>query len=108
LFDVFDVFSQALLEKNATVYLAARDHTKAANAITDLKAATGKVANYLPLDLADLASVKAAAGEFMSKERQLHVLINNAGVMAPPVEQLTKDGYDLQFGTNVLGVYSTC
>ena len=57
--------SQVLLEKNATVYLAARDHTRAANAIADLKAATAIVTNYLPLDLADPASVKAAAEEFV-------------------------------------------
>ena len=67
--NVFVIFSQALLEKNDTVYLAARDSTKAANAIADLQAATGRAANYLPLDLADLTSVKAAAEEFMSKER---------------------------------------
>lgn len=35
----------------------------------------------------------------------MHMLFNNAGVMAPPVSQLTTDGYDLQFGTNVLGHY---
>jgi len=38
-----------------------------------------------------------------SKEKELHVLFNNAAVMAPPIEQLTANGYDLQFGTNVLG-----
>jgi retinol dehydrogenase-12 len=55
------------------------------------------------LDLADLRSIKAAAEEFMSKESELHVLFNNAGVMFPSMEEVTKDGYDLQFGTNVLG-----
>jgi NAD(P)-dependent dehydrogenase (short-subunit alcohol dehydrogenase family) len=40
-----------------------------------------------------------------SKEKELHVLFNNGGVMVPPIEQLTEDGYDLQFGTNVLGHY---
>jgi retinol dehydrogenase 12 len=40
-----------------------------------------------------------------SKEKELHVLFNNGGVMAPPIELLTEDGYDLQFGTNVLGHY---
>jgi len=50
-----------------------------------------------------LGSVKAAAEEFNSKENVLHVLINNGGVMAPPSDQITVQGYDLQFGTNVLG-----
>jgi NAD(P)-dependent dehydrogenase (short-subunit alcohol dehydrogenase family) len=37
------------------------------------------------------------------KETHLDVLFNSGGVMVPPIEQLTKDGYDLQFGTNVIG-----
>ena len=41
---------------------------------------------------------------FGRKESQLHVLFNSAGVMFPPVELVTVDGYDLQFGTNVLGM----
>jgi NAD(P)-dependent dehydrogenase (short-subunit alcohol dehydrogenase family) len=43
---------------------------------------------------------------FCSKETELHVLFNNAGVMSPPIEQVTVDGYDMQFGTNVLGKIS--
>ena len=39
------------------------------------------------------------------KEQELHVLFNNGGVMAAPVEMKTSNGYDLQFGTNVLGHY---
>jgi len=68
-----------------------------------LKDLTGKEAVFLKLDLADLKSIKASAEEFKKKEKELHVLINNAGVMVPPIEQLTAQGYDLQFGTNVLG-----
>jgi len=64
---------------------------------------TGKEAIFLKLDLADLKNVKAAAEEFLSKEKELHVLFNNGGVMFPPKHQVTADGYDLQFGTNVLG-----
>ncbi|GJE89085.1 NAD(P)-binding protein [Phanerochaete sordida] len=94
---------RALLQHNARVYLAARTRSKAEAAIKDLKEATGKEAIFLELDLGSLASVRKAAEEFLAKERALHVLFNNAGVMIPPVEQLTSDGYDLQFGTNVLG-----
>lgn len=97
---------KALLEKNAKVYLAARSKSKADEAIKWLKSETnGKVPTFLELDLADLASIRRAAEEFKSKEHELHVLFNNAGVMAPPVDQRTADGYDLQFGTNVLGHY---
>ncbi|KAI1793118.1 NAD(P)-binding protein [Ganoderma leucocontextum] len=94
---------KSLLQHNAKVYLAARSKEKADAAISDLKAATGKEALFLELDLASLASVKKAAGDFLSKEQELHILFNNAGVMFPPIAQVTADGYDLQFGTNVLG-----
>jgi NAD(P)-dependent dehydrogenase (short-subunit alcohol dehydrogenase family) len=104
--------------------MANRSTEKSEAAIKNLKGDTGKDAIFLKLDLASLKSVKAAAEEFnrsisyatpsyfqhlmcvlCSKENELHVLFNNGGVMVPPIEQLTEDGYDLQFGTNVLGHY---
>ncbi|TFY74669.1 hypothetical protein EWM64_g9343 [Hericium alpestre] len=96
----------ALLAHNATVYLAARSPAKAHAAIRELKERTGREAVFLELDLANLASVKRAAEEFLEKEKELHVLFNNAGVMFPPHNQLTKDGFDLQWGTNVVGHYA--
>ncbi|KAG6890603.1 hypothetical protein C0995_006579 [Termitomyces sp. Mi166 len=96
---------RALLAHNAKVYLAARNSDKAKAAIEDLRAQMGKDALFLKLDLADLRSVKAAAEEFVKKEKELHILFNNGGVMVPPINELTVDGYDLQFGTNVLGHY---
>ncbi|TFL05015.1 hypothetical protein BDV98DRAFT_610706 [Pterulicium gracile] len=95
---------QALLNKGAKVYIAGRSKDKAQKAIEQLKQETGgKEALFLELDLADLKSVQKAAAEFVRLEPKLHVLFNNGGVMTPPVEQITADGYDLQFGTNVLG-----
>ncbi|GJE89083.1 NAD(P)-binding protein [Phanerochaete sordida] len=94
---------KALLQHNAKVYLAARSRPKAEAALKDLKEATGKDAIFLELDLSSLASVRKTANEFLDKERALHILFNNAGVMNPPIEELTPEGYDLQFGTNVLG-----
>ncbi|KAK6966646.1 hypothetical protein R3P38DRAFT_3312135 [Favolaschia claudopus] len=91
---------KALLSKNAKVYLAARSKSKAIPAIEQLYTETGKRAEFLALDLADLKSVREAAEEFLSKEERLDVLFNNGGVMVPPTDQLTKQGYDLQFGTN--------
>ncbi|CAE6426204.1 unnamed protein product [Rhizoctonia solani] len=97
---------KALLNKNAKVYLAARSKSKADEAIEWLRNETnGKVPIFLELDLADLGSIRKAAETFKSKEQELHVLFNNAGVMKPPIEQRTAQGYDLQFGTNVLGPY---
>ncbi|KAF6757289.1 hypothetical protein DFP72DRAFT_1113173 [Ephemerocybe angulata] len=95
--------AKALLNHNAKVYVAARDKKRAEQAIKELQEMTGKESTFLQLDLSDLQSVKRAAEEFRRQETQLHMLFNNAGVMAPPVGQLTKQGYDLQFGTNVLG-----
>ncbi|RPD56665.1 NAD(P)-binding protein [Lentinus tigrinus ALCF2SS1-6] len=86
--------TKALLQHNAKVYLASRSKEKADAAIASLKEATGKEPIFLELDLAHLASVKKAAEEFLSKEHELHILFNNA---------LTKDGYDLTFGTNCIG-----
>ncbi|KAI0718979.1 NAD(P)-binding protein [Cerioporus squamosus] len=94
---------KALLLRGAKVYMAARSEAKALVAVEELRAATGRSAIVLKIDLADLRSVKAAAAEFLSRESRLDVLFNSGGVMFPPVEQLTADGYDLQFGTNVLG-----
>jgi NAD(P)-dependent dehydrogenase (short-subunit alcohol dehydrogenase family) len=54
------------------------------------------------LDLADLASVRAFAAAW---DGDLHVLVNNAGIMAPP-ERRTKDGFELQIGTNHLGHFA--
>jgi len=91
------------LEHNAKVYLAGRNPTACTAAIAELKRETGREALFLRLDLADLRAVKAAAEEFLSMETELHVLFNNAGIMYPPVEATTAEGYDMQFGTNVLG-----
>lgn len=105
-----------LLLKNAMVYLAARSPSKAKEAVTKLKEDTGKVALFLQLDLADLHSVRKAAQEFLDKEDRLDILFNNAyvffsfiktilyntitfhnrGVMIPPTDQLTAQGYDLR------------
>ncbi|KAG2051641.1 NAD(P)-binding protein [Suillus hirtellus] len=97
--------ARVLLTKNAKVYVACRDKAKGENAIRELKESTGKEAYFLQLNLANLKSIKASGEEFLQREPVLHVLFNNArvGVMAPPIEMLTDDGYDLQFGTNVLG-----
>ncbi|KJA25648.1 hypothetical protein HYPSUDRAFT_134827 [Hypholoma sublateritium FD-334 SS-4] len=95
--------AKALLDHNAKVYIATYNADKAANTISELKEETGNEAIFIKLDLADLKSIKAAAEEFSSKERELHVLFNNAGIFRPPVERLTAQGYDAQFGVHVVG-----
>ncbi|KAF8601549.1 NAD-binding protein [Ceratobasidium sp. AG-I] len=97
---------KVLLNKGAKVYMAARSKSKADEATEWIRKETnGKTPVFLELDLASLDSVRRAAEEFKRKEKELHVLFNNGGVMAPPVEMKTSNGYDVQFGTNVLGHY---
>ncbi|KAF8991688.1 NAD-P-binding protein [Cyathus striatus] len=82
---------------------ASRDENKAKAAIDVVEKETGSRPLFLKIDLADLNSVKEAAQEFLRLESRLDVLYNSGGVMIPPLTDLTKQGYDLQFGTNVLG-----
>ncbi|KZW00579.1 NAD(P)-binding protein [Exidia glandulosa HHB12029] len=97
--------AKELLVHGAKVYVAARSRTKAEAAIADLKGETGKDALFLELDLSDLVAVKRAAETFSAQEPKLNILIANAGVWCAPVDQLSKQNYDLQLGTNVLGHY---
>jgi len=87
----------------AKIYLGARDESRAQQAIASIKSFVpdAKI-EFLPLDLASLKSVKQAADAFTASSNRLDVLMNNAGIMACPAG-LTKEGYEIQFGTNHLG-----
>lgn len=58
--------------------------------------------HFIPLDLSSFESIRAAAAQFLALETELHVLLNNAGVMAIPYS-LTRDGLEIQFGTCHVG-----
>ena len=58
------------------------------------------------VDLADLASVREFADGLIADDTPVDVLINNAGVMAPPTRMSTADGFELQFGSNFLGPFA--
>ena len=95
-----------LYSKNGTVYIAGRSQINGDAAINQIKEAhpsSEGALRFLHLDLSDLPTIKASADEFKSKERRLDVVVHNAGVMIPPPGSKTKQGWDLQFGTNVLG-----
>ncbi|RYO89308.1 hypothetical protein DL764_008602 [Monosporascus ibericus] len=88
---------------NAKVYIGARSEQKANEAIAKIKK---EVPNadiaFLELDLASFDSIKKAAKQFVGENDRLDILMNNAGIMATP-PGLTKDGYEIQFGTNHVG-----
>ena len=97
--------AERLAHKGAHLVLACRDEAKAQRAAARLVEATGNEhIDTLPLDLADLSSVRQATELFLAEHPRLDVLINNAGVYCDTLE-LTQDGYELQFGVNHLGHY---
>jgi len=93
-----------LARKGAHVVLACRDRQRGETALARLNAEAPSAHTELAiLDLASFASVRDFAEKQLAQHRPLHILINNAGVMAPPRRLQTAEGFELQFGTNVLG-----
>ncbi|PMS33230.1 NAD(P)-dependent dehydrogenase (short-subunit alcohol dehydrogenase family) [Trinickia symbiotica] len=93
-----------LARKGAEVILACRDTTRGETALAAIaKQAPGTRSEVAIVDLASLASVREFTRTQLARQRPIHILINNAGVMAPPRRRETVDGFELQFGTNVLG-----
>ncbi|WP_330179365.1 oxidoreductase [Nocardia sp. NBC_01503] len=99
--------AEALAAKGAHVLMACRNELKAATALEQVSAAaTGPKPEVLPLDLADLSSVRRAADHLDARDNAIDILVNNAGVMALPRNIRTAEGFDAQFGTNHLGHYA--
>ncbi|KAM0335393.1 hypothetical protein ACHAQA_000438 [Verticillium albo-atrum] len=91
----------AFAAAGATVYGAARSLPKARTALGTLADAPN--VHFLQLDLNSLASVRAAAAEFLTHTGgRLNLLVNNAGIMAVPDNTRTEDGFEQQFGVNHL------
>lgn len=85
------------------IYLLARDQSKAEATIKDIQALVPDAPiSFIQCDLTDLKNVESAARDFTQKEQKLDLLFLNAGIMATPAG-LTKDGYEIQFGTNHVG-----
>lgn len=96
----------ALAAHGARVVVTGRDPQKLAATEGQVAAvATGAAPAATLLDLADLASVRRAADEILDRETAVHVLVNNAGVMATP-RGVTADGFETQIGTNHLGHFA--
>ncbi|MEU1400560.1 SDR family NAD(P)-dependent oxidoreductase [Micromonospora zamorensis] len=93
--------ARRLAERGASVVLAVRDTEKGKLAAARMN---GDV-SVRELDLTSLESVRAAADGLRAAHPRIDLLINNAGVMYTP-KQTTRDGFEMQFGTNHLGHFA--
>ena len=92
-----------LAKRGGKIYIACRDIKRGEEALKEVKEKSGSDKIYfLQLDLASLDSVREFSKKFHEVEYQLDILINNAGIMAC-AKGKTKDGFELQLGTNHLG-----
>lgn len=84
----------------AYIYVSGRNAKAADDIISRVKASGSKTTvSFLQADLADLESVRKASERVLGEQSRLDILMANAGIMAKP-PGLTKDGYELHFGTN--------
>ncbi|GEM48140.1 oxidoreductase [Deinococcus cellulosilyticus] len=97
---------KAFAARDARVILAVRNTEAGERVVSELQEEhpRSKV-TVMALDLADLKSVRDFAQKFQQEHSRLDLLINNAGVMAIP-HRTTKDGFEMQFGTNHLGHFA--
>jgi NAD(P)-dependent dehydrogenase (short-subunit alcohol dehydrogenase family) len=101
--------ARALAEKGAEVILTARDVPKGEAVAAEIRRSIGNGrVGVEELELASLSNVRAFARRFLERHPTLHILVNNAGVMACPFAK-TEDGFEMQFGTNHIGHFlMTC
>jgi NAD(P)-dependent dehydrogenase (short-subunit alcohol dehydrogenase family) len=100
------VTARELARAGARTILACRNELKARRVADDVRAAAPDAdVELVALDLASLASVERCAADLAARFERIDVLVNNAGVMAPPLLR-TEDGFELQFGTNHLGHFA--
>ncbi|MFE5804375.1 oxidoreductase [Streptomyces sp. NPDC056491] len=100
------VTARELARRGASVVLACRSAARGRAAVVRLLAEVpGTEAEFMELDLADLASVREFAAAYGRRSARLDLLINNAGVMALPYGR-TVDGFETQFGVNHLGHFA--
>lgn len=96
--------SKVLSKKGAQIIMAVRNLQKGKEAAEKIKQENPSAKlDIMVLDLADFNSIKKFSEEVHSKYSQIHILMDNAGIMAPAKRELTKQGFEAQFGTNHLG-----
>lgn len=92
----------AIADKGAKVILACRCRERGEAALCELRSQPGRDMELMHLDLADLDSVRAFAGDFIRRFGRLDVLVNNAGILGRGRTE-TKQGFEADFGVNYLG-----
>jgi len=97
--------ARIFLSKGARVVMLNRSAEKSTKAVNELRQEYGAEAevSFVTMDLADLASVRRAAEEVLKVVSQIDALICNAAIAQVPTQQLTKDGFESQLGTNHYG-----
>ena len=96
-----------LAQQNWNVILTGRNDIKGTAALEAIqKIHPQATIEYQNLDLASLASVASFSQSIKQRDLAIDVLVNNAGVMAPPTQTLTEDGFELQLGTNHFGHFA--
>ncbi|MCA2266336.1 short-chain dehydrogenase [Mycobacterium marseillense] len=99
--------AKRLTAAGADVVLAIRDRAKGERAVADIRRDVPQAKLAIrQLDLSSLDSVAALGEQLTAEGRPIDILLNNAGVMTPPQRQETRDGFELQFGTNHLGHFA--
>lgn len=97
----------ALAGAHARVIVTGRDAAKGWKAVNSISALLPHAdVRFEALDLASLASVKAFSARMRARDKPVHLLVNNAGVMALPARRLTGDGFEMQIATNYLGHFA--
>jgi len=101
--------ARVLAERGAHVIITARDVAKGEDVAAAIRSSTGNPrVEVAELELGSLKSIRAFAERFLSRHDALHILVDNAGVMASPFMK-TQDGFELQFGSNHVGHFlATC
>ncbi|WP_424934517.1 SDR family oxidoreductase [Amaricoccus macauensis] len=102
--------ARILLSKQAKVVMLNRSTEKSTAAVQALKAEFGEDADvsFIRMDLAELASVREAAGEVLQTVPRIDALICNAAIAQVPTRRLTVDGFESQLGTNHYGHFVLC
>jgi NAD(P)-dependent dehydrogenase (short-subunit alcohol dehydrogenase family) len=99
--------ARVLAARGAHVVLAVRNVEKGQAAAAKISGISPRAdIKVQPLDVSSLQSVRTAAEELKTAYPRIDLLINNAGVMYTPTKQPTKDGFEMQFGTNHLGPFA--